>query len=326
MLERKPGFLIIAEASEGLEAVRKAEELHPDLVVLDIGLPGLNGIEAARRIHKISSATKIVVLTQESSATVVEAVLAAGALGYVVKAHAGRELLEAVEAVSLGRQYVSRAISGQDPFGATEKEAPQQLNEAAPYWLAPRIVQTARTHEVEFYSDDACFLNGFSRFIETNLIYGNAVIVVASHFHQISLLERLRAQRVNIDAAIEQKRYIALDVTDTLSLFMVNDLPDRARFLKAAGDLIAAAAKAVNGNPFRVAACGECAPTLWAQGNSEAAVQLEHLWDEVARSYRLSILCGYMLKTFQSGQASQVYQRICAEHSSVHTQYRLKSP
>src|SRR5208283_340238 len=107
-LAKKPELQIVAEASDGLEAVKKAEELRPDLIVLDIGLPTLNGIETARRIRKLSPESRILVLTQESSADVVQEVLRLGALGYVVKAYAGRELLAAVKAVCQGRRFVSR--------------------------------------------------------------------------------------------------------------------------------------------------------------------------------------------------------------------------
>jgi DNA-binding NarL/FixJ family response regulator len=92
---------------DGFEAVRKAAELQPDLILLDIGLPFLNGIEAARQIRKLAPESKIIFVTQESSADVVEEALSSGAMGYVVKAEAASELLAAVEAVCQGRQFVS---------------------------------------------------------------------------------------------------------------------------------------------------------------------------------------------------------------------------
>jgi DNA-binding NarL/FixJ family response regulator len=90
---------VISEVSDGLEAVQKALELQPTLIVLDIGLPSLNGIEAARRIRELSPKSKILFLSQESSAGVVQEALCLGALGYVVKAYAAIDLLLAVEAV-----------------------------------------------------------------------------------------------------------------------------------------------------------------------------------------------------------------------------------
>ena len=103
----------IHEVSDGLEAVQEAETLQPDLILLDIGLPKLNGIEAARRILKVSPASKIIFVTQESSPDVVQEALGLGALGYIIKAHAGRELIAGVEAVREGRLFVSSGVTSQ---------------------------------------------------------------------------------------------------------------------------------------------------------------------------------------------------------------------
>jgi DNA-binding NarL/FixJ family response regulator len=116
-LRKRPELQIVGETADGLEAVQKAEELQPDLVVLDTGLPSLNGIEAARRIRRLSPESKILFVSQESSADVVQDALALGALGYVVKSDAGRELLEAVNAVLRGDQFVGKRFSGHDFVG-----------------------------------------------------------------------------------------------------------------------------------------------------------------------------------------------------------------
>lgn len=108
---QRPGLQIISEASDGVEAVQKVKELQPDLILLDVGLPSLNGIEVARRIRTLSPKSKILFMTQESSADVVLAAFSLGALGYVVKAHAGNELLAAVEAVRQGRRFVSSGVA-----------------------------------------------------------------------------------------------------------------------------------------------------------------------------------------------------------------------
>jgi len=105
----RPDLQVICEVSDGLEAVQNAEELKPDLILLDIGLPTLNGIEVARQIRKLTPASKIIFLSQESSADVVREALSLGALGYVIKTRAGRDLLPAVEAAIRGKQFVSVA-------------------------------------------------------------------------------------------------------------------------------------------------------------------------------------------------------------------------
>jgi DNA-binding NarL/FixJ family response regulator len=317
-LKQRSDLQIIGEASDGLEAVQKAEELRPDLIVLDIGLPALNGVEAARRIRKLSPESKILLLTQESSADVVQEVLSMGALGYVVKAHAASELLTAVVTVCQGRQFVSRGISGCDRTGTMDTQRPEHVgNKEALPTLAPGKAEIDRSHAVEFYPDDASLLLGFTRFIESALGAGNAVIAVLTEPHMNNLFQRLQAQGLNAGAAIEQGCLIPLDVAETLSSFLVNDVPDPVRFQKVAGDLVAAAAKAAKGEHPRVAACGECAPTLWAQGKADAAVQVEHLWDEIARTCDIDILCGYVLNGFQREQESHIYEKICAEHSVV---------
>jgi len=101
---------ILLEVSDGLEAVYKAESLHPDLILLDIGLPTLNGIQAARRIRNLSPDSRILFLSEESSPEVAEAALEAGGTGYVVKSDAGRELLPAVKALSEGKRYISSSL------------------------------------------------------------------------------------------------------------------------------------------------------------------------------------------------------------------------
>ncbi len=106
-LSLKPELEIISEASDGLEAVQKAVELQPALIVLDIGLPGLNGIEAARRLRRLSPKSTILFLSQEFSPEIVQEALCLGALGYVIKAHAARDLLIAVETVLRNKQFVS---------------------------------------------------------------------------------------------------------------------------------------------------------------------------------------------------------------------------
>jgi DNA-binding NarL/FixJ family response regulator len=107
LLRGKPELQVVGEASDGLEAVQKAVDLKPDLILLDLHLPKLNGLEAARQIRDLVPESKIVFLSQESSDDVVQEALNTGAWGYVVKANAASELLTAVETVISGRKFVS---------------------------------------------------------------------------------------------------------------------------------------------------------------------------------------------------------------------------
>jgi len=104
-LAKRPELQVIAEVSDGLEAAQKAVELKPDLILLDIGLPTMNGIEAARRIRTLVPNAKIIFLSQETSAYVIEDAFCTGALAYVQKANARRQLLGAIDAVILGQRF-----------------------------------------------------------------------------------------------------------------------------------------------------------------------------------------------------------------------------
>jgi DNA-binding NarL/FixJ family response regulator len=103
---------VVGEAADGLDAVHKAETLKPDWIVLDIGLPKMNGIEAARQLRELVPESRIIFLSQESSPDVVEAALALGAHGYVTKVMTGVELVAAVNSVVSGQRFVGRASVG----------------------------------------------------------------------------------------------------------------------------------------------------------------------------------------------------------------------
>jgi DNA-binding NarL/FixJ family response regulator len=320
ILGKRLELQIIGEASDGMEAVRKAQELQPDLILLDVALPTLNGIEVARRIRKLSPKSKIIFVSQESSADVVQEAFRLGALGYVAKTEAASKLLTAVSAVLRGEAFTSSRFTDPDFTAASRAKTAESIrfNEVFTPIQVPNVEITNR-HEVQFYSDDACFLDSFTQFIGPTLKAGKAVIVLATESHRDRLLPRLQAHGLDLCGAIEEGRYISLDAAETLSTFMVNDLPDPCKFVKAASDLIVNAAKTVKIEHARVAACGECAPLLWAQGKAEAAIQLERLWDEIAKSYGVDVLCGYPLGSFQGGVGSHVFGRICAEHSAVYS-------
>jgi DNA-binding NarL/FixJ family response regulator len=105
LLHERSDLKVICGVSNGLEAVQKAQELKPDLILMDIGLPGLNGIEAARRIHRLAPNSKIIFLTQESSPELVREAVMLGASGYVLKSQAETDLLIAVDAVLQGKWF-----------------------------------------------------------------------------------------------------------------------------------------------------------------------------------------------------------------------------
>jgi DNA-binding NarL/FixJ family response regulator len=322
-LSENPTFQVVGLASYGLEAALKAAELRPDLTLMDISLPKLNGIEAARRIRTLSPDAKILFLSQDVDPDVVRAALGAGGLGYVVKSDAESELFQAMESVMLGTGFVSSQLRGHDftDFIDAKPAVPGPLNQSIEPTSA--LLSQSRIfdhrHEIAFYGDDASFLDRCTRFIGAGLAAGNAVIVTATPSDRNNLRRRLESEGHDVVEAIARGRYFALEPAEFLSTFMVNRLVDADRFAKAARSLIETALKAATGKHPRVSACGGSAPLLYAHGNATAAVQLEKLWDEITREYDVESLCGYPIEGFRDDEMSPFYHQLCAEHSAVYS-------
>ena len=111
LLESHPGWEVCGEAKDGRETVELASRMNPDVILLDIGMPNLNGLEAARQILAASPEIAILILTMHDSDQVVREVLRAGARGFVLKSDAGRDLVAAVEALQLQRTFFTTRVS-----------------------------------------------------------------------------------------------------------------------------------------------------------------------------------------------------------------------
>ena len=301
-LQTWPELQVIGEASDGLEAVQKAQELQPDLILLDIGLPTLNGIEVSRRILQSAPKTKILFVSEQQSADIAEGALRTGASGYVVKSDAAGELLPAVEAVLHGKPFLSGrlAVRGTRPLTSDQAAA------------------VKHRHEVAFFADDASLIDGYVRFVESALNDGRAVVLVATETRRTAIRQKLETDGVDVAALVEQGTYIPLDATDALSRVMINNMPDRGRCVEVIGGLIVEALRGAKGKLARVAFCGEIAPTLLSQGNAEGAMEIERLWDQITKNYGAETLCGYSWNVLPGRANNPLFQRICSEHSAVH--------
>jgi DNA-binding NarL/FixJ family response regulator len=284
-LRKRADFQVIGEVSNGLDAIQQTQELQPDLILFDIGLPKLNGIEAARQIRRLAPEARIVFVSQESSSDIVKETFRLGAQCYVHKLRAKTDLLPAIDAAFSDRRFVS---SGLECCESTD-------------------LQTAYRHEVLFCSDDAILLETLARFIAGALNNGNASIVWATQSHRDSLLHRLRALGVDIEAAIKRGTYIASDAAETL---------DPERILEVLNGLSEAALKAGKQHP-RVAVCGERAGRLWVEGRTDTAIRIERFFNELARTCEIDILCPYPLPVGEVDD--QAFKGICAEHTVVNS-------
>src|SRR5579859_4329765 len=145
------------------------------------------------------------------------------------------------------------------------------------------------SHAVHFYEDDAVFISSLSEFIGSALGAGGACLVIATDEHHRSLSDSLRANSIDTRLCASEGRYIALDAGETLSQFMVRGHPDSARFQATIEPILWQARKKLKRETAALAAFGEMVALLWAEGNREAAIELEHFWNDLTMRNNFSV-------------------------------------
>jgi DNA-binding NarL/FixJ family response regulator len=279
-------FHVIAQASDGLEAVKKAELLQPDLILLDVGLPRLNGIEVARRVKELFCRTAILMLSQDTSPEVVGEALKAGALGYIHKPRAQRELLIGIECVLAGKRFVSDGLLDFDSTDGPTSRA-------------------SRRHRVLHYSDESELLDGLAAFITDALRVESPVISVVTKAHRDSLIRRVKEAVVDFEGAMSRGRWVWFDADERVG---------EAQIKAAVQRVAQPATKISSSRSIRVAICGELAGRLCAEGKINEALALELFADRLACRFDLDLLCAYPASHSQSLDA----QRASVIHSIVH--------
>src|SRR4030095_3394439 len=172
---------IVAEAADGPDAVEKAVHLRPDLILLDVGLPTMNGIEAARRILAHDPNLRILFVSEHQSSEVAEAALCTGARGYICKSDSGRELSPARDAIVDGRRFVAPR------FGGRLVEKPAACSSS-----------NCRRHESLFYSSDALLLDQWAAVAEAALKMDASFLLLATDVHRNRLQTMLQGRGVNV--------------------------------------------------------------------------------------------------------------------------------
>jgi signal transduction histidine kinase len=188
---------------------------------------------------------------------------------------------------------------------------------ASPVSPLERGGQDSCAHSVQFYSDETFLLDEVSRFIGSALGAGAAGVVVATPAHCEGVAQRLEAYGLDLARAVRQGRYVALDAATMLATFMRDGWPDTGRFADLLGGVLARAAAAATGERPRVAVFGEMVALLWAEGKREAALRLEHLWNDLAQTHAFSLQCAYPLRFFGQVGDGEPMGAICAVHSDV---------
>lgn len=173
------------------------------------------------------------------------------------------------------------------------------------------------SHAVQFYEDDAAFLNSLSEYVGSALGTGGACLVIATAKHREELAERLKAWGIDVPFAARNSRYISLDAEETLTQFMVDGWPDKLLFSNVIEAALLRAMSAIPEKTHSLVAFGEMVALLWADGKREAAIRLEQLWNELARTHSFSLRCAYSVASFGDGSQGDLFRQVCEEHSNV---------
>jgi hypothetical protein len=173
------------------------------------------------------------------------------------------------------------------------------------------------SHSVDFYTDDAVFLDNLSSVISRALKAGGACLVIAAAPHRQGIAQRLRAAGIDLSLAVRNSKYLLLDAELTLSKFMVDGMPDREQFLATIEPALAQAKASLGSDVAFPVAFGEMVALLCADGRHEAALRLEQLWNELAARHYFHLRCAYPRGGFASREEDAFFQQICAEHNHV---------
>jgi signal transduction histidine kinase/CheY-like chemotaxis protein len=180
---------------------------------------------------------------------------------------------------------------------------------------AERAGRPAHRHAVQFYENDESIGSVLATMMGDALRHGAPVVIVATEPRRLDFCARLESQGVNVGAARTSAQLALHDAHEVLATFMVDGSPDRDRFGAEVGRIIERAKSARPRARLRV--YGEMVDVLWKEGNPEAAIRLEELWNELGHLHNFSLLCAYDMQNFRDASHAEAFARVCHNHTHV---------
>lgn len=173
------------------------------------------------------------------------------------------------------------------------------------------------SHVVQFYSDNALVVREAGKVLGDALSAGQSAVVIATLEHRNKIAEKLKHDVHDFESAVADGRYISLDAAELLAGFMVGGMPDPQRFTNIVGRLVSRAASAARNGQSKIVAFGEMVAVLCAEGNNEAALKLEGLWNQLLEKNPFFLYCAYPAEVFQNPRGAELFLRVCSEHGGV---------
>ena len=187
--------------------------------------------------------------------------------------------------------------------------------------LTPPLRELVRTpavseHRVQFYESDEFLAASVADFIGAGLTTGQPLVVIATDVHRAAFSTRLSAAGFDVAGACDSGRLTLLDARETLDAFMVGSMPEPDRFQATIGAVLDAA-RSRGGADAVLRLYGEMVDVLWKDGNTDGAVRLEELWNDLSRKYDFTLLCAYAMANFYKAADTERFEEICRQHTHV---------
>ena len=174
----------------------------------------------------------------------------------------------------------------------------------------------AGDHRVQFYDSDDFLALTVANFLDEGIRGGQPLVVIATEPHRVSFASQLKSKGHDVERVSGSGQLMLLDARDTLDRFMVGAAPDPGRFKSVVGTALQSARDLGGGNAV-LRLYGEMVDLLWRDGNTEGALQLEQLWNDLAHTYEFSLLCAYAMGNFYRSTDAEHFQAVCHQHTHV---------
>jgi CheY-like chemotaxis protein len=285
-------FDVIGVARDGYEALDLAPSLAPDVIVLDVVMPRLDGLQVAARFQELGLPARVVVMTSHDDEDYVEQAFRAGARGFVHKTRLAVDLVRALDHVHDGRFFLP----------------------SLPSLLA---VADAGAHALQFHSYDRRFILGVSSLINRALRRGHVAAVVATTAVRAGVAEQLQSYGWHVGDAGDYGRYHAIDAAESLAGIMRDDRPDPERLGESVAALERLRVETADPADGRLTLVGEIAVPLLLSGDTDGAMEIERLWNALTRDLPWLGVCCYPMSYFADLPTPHLFHDVCAEHGAV---------
>ena len=315
VIESEPAYRVCGEARDGVDAVDKARQLRPDIVLMDVNMPRMDGLQATAIIQREFADCTVIVVTQNETTIAREQARIAGADGFVANSDLSRDLFSTMRRVAMENNSrpnlkKSERVKRDGKTGSAHGVA----NEGEP-WSGLLVSAAPSDHIVQLYQDQEFLNRAVCRFAAAAITNGEGVILVPTVAHWDAFRPRLESEGVDVKAAEKRGQLTVVDADNLLPTFMRGGMPDSPVFLGLAQNVVSKARG--DGRYPKVRWWGEMVNILWERGDVAASMALEDQFDQLAHEQDIAIFCSFLMDNFDGDVHARMLPRLGENHSHL---------